>query len=246
MRQFFVDQNIQIEKTDKVDLTGRDHHHLSKVLRGSEGTRVLLVDSAGHRFESVVESLSEQKTTLAIKKTLPAQGPQPRLRLCLAPPKGKAWDQALDTAAQLGVSEIWPVMTKRVVVRWGEDEWPSKSQRFDRILVEAAAQCNRVAPPGLLAPMKLEQALQASGDALQLLAWEESKEPSLALLSKQNLKDRWVNLWIGPEGGFDPAEAEALKNAGAVHFSLGQGLLRVPVAVASGLSILYSAWENQR
>ncbi len=47
-----------------------------------------------------------------------------------------------------------------------------------------------------------------------------------------------LSIAVGPEGGFDAAEEEAIRAAGAVELGLGPRILRLETAVVAALSRL--------
>lgn len=57
---------------------------------------------------------------------------------------------------------------------------------------------------------------------------EQQKTLKEVLLSKDNVKT--VGFIIGPEGGFDAAEAELLRNSGIETVTLGKRILRTETA----------------
>ena len=227
-------------------VSGERCHHLARVLGFQAGDSLIAADGQGNRFRALIQSVDKDTVSLKLSEQLPPLPPEPVLRLMVAPPKGKAFDLVLDFAAQLGIKEIVPVITRRTVVRWDDQSWKSKSARFERLLIEAASQCNRPGPPKLSAPLVFEQAL-SSASALQVLAWEVSEEASQTVFdSLFDQEGQSIDLWIGPEGGFEPEEAQALKKNGALEVSLGKALLRVPVAVVALVSRIQAAWERKQ
>lgn len=81
-----------------------------------------------------------------------------------------------------------------------------------------------------------------------IVAYEEEKENTLKqelqklkatqkrkCTNKQELR---IGVVIGPEGGIDKEEIEALKNAGAKVITLGQRILRTETVALSILSII--------
>ena len=52
-----------------------------------------------------------------------------------------------------------------------------------------------------------------------------------------------VSIFIGPEGGFDPAEVELARKAGVVPISLGKRILRTETAALVALSFLIYHFE---
>jgi len=74
---------------------------------------------------------------------------------------------------------------------------------------------------------------------LSLIPWEQERNISL----KKVLKDidqsiTKVAVFIGPEGGFSPDEAEMARTHGAVPVSLGPRILRTETAAIAACSIL--------
>ena len=57
-------------------------------------------------------------------------------------------------------------------------------------------------------------------------------------------KGQSIGIFIGPEGGFDEAEVEAAREAGAVPITLGKRILRTETAGMTVLSILMFTLED--
>ena len=55
-----------------------------------------------------------------------------------------------------------------------------------------------------------------------------------------------VLLFVGPEGGFNQDEIEALKNSGAVSLKLGNRVLRTETAGMIGLAAIQFQWGDFR
>jgi 16S rRNA (uracil1498-N3)-methyltransferase len=79
-----------------------------------------------------------------------------------------------------------------------------------------------------------------------LVAYEEETGPGLESVLKRDAGS--ALLVVGPEGGFEPVEIDALKAAGAVSFSLGPRRLRAETAAvavaAMTLGLLGDLGEN--
>ena len=87
--------------------------------------------------------------------------------------------------------------------------------------------------PELDAPQTLEDALKSSPRPA-LMAWEGERRSSL-----KSTLERWrsleadtsaMSLFIGPEGGFDPAEVESALEHGVETIGLGNRILRSETA----------------
>ena len=53
-----------------------------------------------------------------------------------------------------------------------------------------------------------------------------------------------IAIVIGPEGGFDPSEAEALQSAGALTATLGKRILRTETAPIAAIAAIMYATGN--
>ena len=98
--------------------------------------------------------------------------------------------------------------------------------------------------PDCRAPVTLEELLAAWPKERQLLFCDESGEaPSIlqALQSSSGEKSPW-GILTGPEGGFDPAERDAIRRmAVAVPVSLGPRIMRADTAALAALAIWQAA-----
>ena len=135
----------------------------------------------------------------------------------------------VEKATEVGVARIVPLMTARSAVRTdaGIDRWR-------RIASEAAEQCGRGAVPSIEAPQALGAALRSS-PGLRLLPYEAALPgtPSIAAAMRERAAGAdAVSIFIGPEGGYEPAEVEQAAAAGAVVVSMGS---RVMISETAGL-----------
>ena len=85
-------------------------------------------------------------------------------------------------------------------------------------------------------------------DELTLLPWESERAVNLKEVLRPRLSGGFrgtVNVFIGPEGGFTPAEAEAAKKAGALTVSLGPWILRTETAgLFAASALVYELLEG--
>jgi 16S rRNA (uracil1498-N3)-methyltransferase len=130
-----------------------------------------------------------------------------------------------------------------------EDAGPSKQQRWQRIIQEAAEQCGRSRLPELLPARPLQSALNdIPPGALALMPWEEEhgrtlREALVSLVSALNRGDSQpitVVLFIGPEGGLMAEEVTLAQCYGVQVVSLGQRILRAETAaLAAVANVMY-------
>lgn len=225
---------------DSFRLTGPEAAHLTRVLRFKTGDTVEFFDGKGGRFEGLITSVDEGVVAGSLKPLAPKTGAAAPLALYAGLLKGPKWDWLLEKATELGVSEIVPVLSARVVAAPDADKAASKRERWERVVVAAAKQCGRDTLPVVREAVSFEKALGSAGagKSVVLFAFEalagQSARAGLAGLAEAER----VSLFIGPEGGFTEGEAEQAKLAGARLMGLGSLVLRAETAVLAALTLV--------
>ncbi|GBD12332.1 Ribosomal RNA small subunit methyltransferase E [bacterium HR24] len=241
MRRFYVEPGTV--RGRQVTLGPEAAHRLARVLRLRPGEHVVLFDGSGQEWEVELKSIGPRGVAATVVQDLPSP-PEPRVRLsllaCLL--KEPRFELVLEKAAELGVAEVVPVVGRRSVVRpWKEG---AKQERWRRIVIEAAEQCGRARPPELHTPLPMAQALRRA-QGLRIVPWEEERSQGMRqLLRSLAAPPDQVSLLVGPEGGLDPQEVEAAREAGFQVVSLGERILRAETAalVACAL-VMYELGE---
>jgi 16S rRNA (uracil1498-N3)-methyltransferase len=140
----------------------------------------------------------------------------------------------------LGVRRIRLVTTRRT------NAGHTNLARLQAIATEAAEQCGRLDVPQVLAPEGLDTML-ARWDDRRLMFCDEAGDakPVLAAIEGQP-SGPWAAL-IGPEGGFDPQERQALCALPlTVPVSLGARILRADTAAICALCLWQSVLGDGR
>jgi len=157
----------------------------------------------------------------------PAASAGPRLALALI--QAQRFDWAVEKAVELGAAVLMPLMTERVKAA---DARPgsTRTERWGRLAEEARKQCGRSVALDIWPALTLPELMLQPGPAFFLsppgpFETEAAKSPSPLLA-------------VGPEGGFSPAEAEALTAAGFRPWSLGPTVLRAETAALTALARL--------
>ena len=156
-----------------------------------------------------------------------AHGPH----LIMPPIKKARADWLVEKATELGVAAITPVVTEHTAVR------DVKRERWRKITIEAAEQCERLTLPTLVDPQPLGQCLeQWPVDQPLFVATERLSAPLLTQAVTQTAAHA---ILVGPEGGFSSAELDQFGKLPFVHMiSLGPQVLRAETAALAALAIL--------
>jgi 16S rRNA (uracil1498-N3)-methyltransferase len=230
-RRFFV------EKFDgqRALVSGDRAHHLGVVLRAQAGQLYELSD--GRRVcLGRIEKVARDTVEFALLEELPAQEPRLQVILLLSVVKFDAFEWAIEKATELGVAEIVPLAAARsekTLIAAAE----KRSERWRKIVQEAAQQSRRVRLPALHPVAKPEPAFALLADRLGIFLSERAEAPVLRTVLRNRVASKAV-LAIGPEGGWTDEERDAALKASFHEASLGRLILRTETAVIAALASL--------
>jgi 16S rRNA (uracil1498-N3)-methyltransferase len=166
----------------------------------------------------------------------PADAP---LTLLVAVPRGSRMDLLVQKATELGVHRVVPVIAARSVAR----PEAGRRARWQKIGREAARQCGRADVPQIDAPVSLADAVSAPDlPARRFAFFEGERQRSLQAALDADPSPVPTAILIGPEGGFDPVEIGAARDAGFATLGLGQLILRVETAAIVALALIQSRY----
>jgi 16S rRNA (uracil1498-N3)-methyltransferase len=215
-------------------LEGGAANYLGNVLRLGPGGQVKLFDDRTGEWLAEIVEAGKKRVTLRATRHLRAREPVPDLWLVFAPIKKGRIDWVVEKATELGAARLLPVITQRTIVD------KLNLERLRAHAVEAAEQCERTALPVLEEPVKLAALLRGwPAKRALFFADENGGEPFAAAAAAMAGP---AAILIGPEGGFTPDEAAAIRalpQAQAV--SLGPRILRAETAAVAALSVWMAA-----
>ncbi|MDP3503231.1 MAG: RsmE family RNA methyltransferase [Myxococcales bacterium] len=215
-------------------VSGPRFHHLAIVLRVRAEEALEVFDGRGQVFDAKVVSV--EADALTVQLGLPRAVPPPRrVTVIQGLPKADKLELVLQKGTELGASAFWPVAMKRCVVKLeGKEE--KKLERWRRIVEEAARQCGRADVPEVFEPVRLADVAMTDTTVLVLDEAERSLPLSDAVRSVE--ATRSLALVVGPEGGLDRSEVDALVAHGALAVTLGPNVLRTETAALAALAVI--------
>ena len=210
-------------------IDGPAAHYLLTVMRLAPGAPVRLFDDATGEWLAIVASAGRRDLVVDVTECLAPREPVPDLWLCFAPLKKGPIDWLAEKACELGVARLVPVVTRRTVV-----ETP-KLERLRATMIEAAEQCGRTALPELADTVKLPALLRDWPDGRALFFADELGGAPAAEAMRAHAGP--AAILIGPEGGFDDAEREAIRaHPAATGIGLGPRILRAETAALAAVT----------
>lgn len=236
--RLFIDTSLPGGGT--VDLAQDQSHYLANVMRAKIGDAVALFNGRDGEWAAEISSMQKRAVSLTVVQKTKEQRLEPDLWLAFAPIKKARLDFIAQKATELGVSHLFPVMTRRTIVD------RVKTERLHANAVEAAEQCERLTVPSVGAPIKLEKLIADWPADRHLMFCDEdlSGEPAHVALAKAANKENpgpWAIL-IGPEGGFDDHERQLIRQlTNTTVCALGPRVLRADTAAMAAISLWQSA-----
>jgi 16S rRNA (uracil1498-N3)-methyltransferase len=215
-------------------LDGAEGHHAATVRRLRPGEALVLSDGAGGLADCVVAAAGAGVLRLTVTGTRRLDPPQPRFVLVQALAKGERGELAVELAVELGVDEVVPWSAARSVTRWEGARGQRSLERWRSAARAAAKQSRRAYLPAVAEPASTKDVAARIGAAAGALLLHEAAATPLATVPLPGEGD--LVLVVGPEGGLDDAELDALSAATAVR--LGEPVLRTSTAGAAALAAL--------
>lgn len=221
---------------DRAALTGEHAAHLARTLRARVGEEfeVACGDQVRH---ATVTSVADDRVEFTLGPEVAVATATP-ITLLLAIFKFDRMEWAIEKCTELNATTIVPVIARRTEkhLALAADK---RAERWRRIAREASEQSRRVAPPEIVDPVKLAEALNLNA-ALRIVLAETEREATLTDILRTAADARSLALAIGPEGGWTEDELRSFASSHWIAASLGETILRAETAAIAALAIARS------
>lgn len=232
MHRFYI-PSPDIQKNTVTITDPRVVFQCGKVLRMRVGSPFSIFDETGEEHSVSILEIDRHKILCQVTATL-ARATESAVKISLyqsIPKKPALFELVVQKATELGVSEIYPLITGRT-----ERHRMTKFERLSAIAMEAAEQSNRTRVPLIHHPIDLEDAVERAENGY--MAYEFEAGTFLYEYHQELRKKAAVQIFIGPEGGFSQDEINLAKKAGIKLFTLGPRTLRTETAAIASLAFL--------
>lgn len=227
---------------DAARITVADAAHIARVLRMRPGERLTVCDLAGVDAQCEIVSAAADEVLLRVLSRSPtAAEPGVRVTLFQCLPKADKLELIVQKCVELGVFRIVPVVSARCVSRPDERTLARKTERLQKIAVEAAKQSGRGILPEVARPVPFARAAELlAGMERGVLFYEKGGDAHRGVWDGAGE----IGVCIGPEGGFEDAEVALAREKGVRVCTLGPRILRTETAPLCVLSIIMYATGN--
>jgi 16S rRNA (uracil1498-N3)-methyltransferase len=222
------------DATGLAHIEGAELHHMRTVLRLAVDARVSLLDPAGVEHQGTIERYERGRAVVRIESSSSASASPARTRIILAAAivKGPRMDFVVEKAAELGASELWPIVSARGLVR---SPGADRLARWGRLALAAAKQSHSPAAMEVRSPIGVDDMVRGVPPQTLAVICASGGEPLAGVIRR--LRPRAILIAVGPEGDFDDDERAKAANAGFLAAGLGPNRLRSETAAVAAVSI---------
>jgi len=213
---------------------GAELHHMRTVLRLPVDARVSLLDPAGVEHQGTIERYERGRAVIRIESSSSQPDSPARTRIILAAAiiRGPRMDFVVEKAAELGASELWPIVSARGLIRSPGAE---RLARWGRLALVAAKQSHSPVAMEVRAPIGVDDMIRGVPPGTLAVICAQGGEPLAQVIRR--LRPRAILIAVGPEGDFDDDERAKAAKAGFVAAGLGPNRLRSETAAVAAVSL---------
>lgn len=219
-----------------------ESRHITKVFRHRVGDIIKAFDGQGKEFTLKLEGKREKGIICRILTSKDyCEQKFADISIGIGLLKGNKMDYVIQRLTELGISEIFPVITNRTVRNISAQKEKLRQARWQKITIESSKQCLRHNIPVVREVTGFSDFISNSTDFdLKIILWEEENKVFLKDILKKNVATDKIRvlLFIGPEGGFTLEEVKLAADSGFTSVSLGRRIIRAEGAAIVAMSIL--------
>jgi 16S rRNA (uracil1498-N3)-methyltransferase len=219
------------DATGIAHVEGAELHHMRTVLRLLVDARVSLLDPTGVEHHGMIDHYGRDRAVIRIESSSISPA-RPGIILAAAIIKGPRMDFIVEKAAELGASELWPLVCARGLVRAPGTE---RLARWRRLALSAAKQSHSSSAMEVRAPISLDDLIRRVPQETLAVICTQGAEPLSRVIRRAH--PRAILIAIGPEGDFDDDERAKAATAGFPAAGLGPNRLRSETAALGAVTI---------
>ena len=226
-------------------IEGAQAAHVARVLRAQPGMEADVV-AGGRVFHAEVAAVSADEVRFNLVAEVQADPALP-VTLVVAVYKFDRMEWAIEKATELGVAAMAPVIAQRTEKHLAQAA-EKRAERWRRIVHEAAQQSRRSDVPLIHTPVSLAERVRVASDATRIVLAEQERTTTLRRLVEEAVEAGGeempsIEIAIGPEGGWAPAEEALFDANGWRAATLGPRILRAETAAIAALAVVASCLE---
>ncbi len=223
------------DNTFSYTLNEDESKHCIRVLRLTDGDKIILIDGSGGWYEARITDNNAKRCKVNITETKKEFGKRSiHLHIAVAPTKNMdRLEWFIEKAVEIGIDEI------SIPACHNSERTIVKSERLNKAAIAAIKQSIKAYLPKIneLTDFKkfIASAAEFKGQKFIAHCYKNEIKPHLKTLYK---KGEDVLILIGPEGDFSVDEVKIAVNNGFKEISLGTGRLRTETAAVYACTVI--------
>ena len=203
---------------------------------------IIKISAKNGIFRAAIKNITSNSHLNVIEEIETDNNVKIKINLYQALCQQKKMDLIVQKATELGVYSITPVISKRSKVKLeSEIQETKKLNRLKEIAINACQQSHNNVTPKINKITNINNILIKSDDLS--IALHPGAEYTLSSFESPE-QESDINVFIGPEGGFDQNEIKTLEQIGVTLVKFGPRILRTETAAISIIAVLNSMWGD--
>lgn len=238
---YTVRENIS---EDKLLIKGNEAGHLRRVLRKKISDEIYVTDGERNLYKALISKIENEKIECKIlERKYNVNEPGIKVGLFQSLLKNPdRFEFVIEKATELGVSEIYPLISENVVNKTGD-----RQERWQAIALSAMKQSQRVYLPKVNHPLTFDETLKKVIEyEMTLIAHERVSAGAININKAFENPANSICILVGPEGGFSGEETEKAMSYGFKLLNLGNRKLRSETAAIIIMGFFYNKTDKWR
>ena len=234
IRGFFPDIS---DNTKDIAITGEYYNYFKNVLRLKKNDCITLFNNRDSKeYQTEIINITNKNISLKVTESKIIKNENNyTINLYQSIIKNENFELVIQKATELGVNNIYPLVTERTNHKFNKNDFGKKLDRWNKIAINATEQCGRVFIPKIKELTNLNK-IKLSSEEINLTLCPYTKiTDKFTNLIKDNST---FNIFIGPEGGFNDMEMTYFKDKDFCMVNLGKRILKAETAPINIISII--------
>ncbi len=234
-------QSSELIANTVINLDKEAANHVGRVLRLSTTDKICLFNGDGYNYPASITEVSKKSVSAHIDEKIENNNESPlTFHLGQVISRGDRMDFTLQKSVELGVTEITPLFSERCGVKLNAERLAKKIEQWQKIVVSACEQSGRSFVPKVNQAINLDDWIGQSFAGTRLNLHPQAKQN----IKQLQLKNKAVQLLIGPEGGLTDDEIDKANQLGFEDVLMGPRVLRTETAGLAAIAMLQSCFGD--
>ena len=219
-------------------LNEEESKHCVRVLRMTEGSRLMLTDGRGNMYTAQITNADPRRCSVEVVATETAYGKRPySLTMAVAPTKNPdRYEWFLEKATEVGCDVFIPIESAH------SERRNIKHERSEKVITSAVKQSLKAYHPMLEPLTNVKEVIQRPFEGRKLIAHCRDDAGERTTVKEALTAGGNTLVLIGPEGDFSREEVELALANGFTAVTFGEARLRTETAALA--AVMFTSFAN--